>query len=344
MTQELIEKFYSDNCSEEEKQYIINYFQENPNELEVYFSEEEWNQFTIAGKLDTNISARILKTIQQQMHGRAKVLSILKRVAVAASVLLVIGLGWNYLLKNKEVQKVARAEINKIVDTTNTTSSVIKLILPDSSLVLLEKGSELKFPVDFDSSRRDVDLVGVAFFKVAKDASKPFTVFSDEIATTALGTEFQVTALNNADNINVKLFEGKIVIKSSGRGSKKLDKNFYLHAGEEFNLNRKTMVGEVLKFDSAASGAAIISFQNSNNVLKGNNWYMFNNQNLPEVLDQLATMYHVKIEYKRSEVDGINFIGKIDNKDSITRILKDIAELNQLEITQKGNTYFIKKE
>lgn len=344
MTRELIEKFYSDNCSEEEKQYIINYFHENPDELNAYFSEEEWNQFTTGEKLDINISARILKTVQQQTRERAKVFSILKRISVAASVLLLMGLGWNYLLKNKDAQKVASVRINKIIDTINTTGSVINLVLPDSSLVLLEKGSELKYPVAFNSSKREVDLEGKATFKVAKDASKPFTVFSDEIATTALGTEFKVTALNNDDNINVKLFEGRIVIKSSGKGTKRLDKNFYLHAGEEFNLNRETMVGEVLKFDSAASGAMMKSFQNSNNVLKGNNWYMFNNQNLPQVLDQLATMYHVKIEYKRSEVDGINFIGKIDNKDSITRILKDIAELNQLEITQKGNTYFIKKK
>ena len=70
----------------------------------------------------------------------------------------------------------------------------------------------------FQNNKREIYLEGEAYFKVAKDKTKPFTVFAGALATTALGTQFRITAKKNTPgNITVKLFTGKVAIRSSIR-------------------------------------------------------------------------------------------------------------------------------
>ncbi|MCC9043679.1 FecR domain-containing protein [Myroides sp. M-43] len=64
--------------------------------------------------------------------------------------------------------------------------------LPDGTLVELSNNSTLIVSNDFNESTRKVKLVGEAFFRVAKDASKPFIVSSDNFETQVLGTSFWI--------------------------------------------------------------------------------------------------------------------------------------------------------
>lgn len=338
----LIEKFYSNDCSPEEREEIILYFKENLEELNNYFSEEEWNHFITEDQLAPEISKRIYKGVRQQTREKTKVINLFKKLAVAASVLLILGIGWLYF--SKEVSQPLLADKNvslKIADTLNTGDSVMILKLPDNTLVELEPGSELKYPLSFEDNKREVVLKGKAMFNVARDTTKPFTVFSSEIATTVLGTRFLVTAPGKSDSIKVRLFEGKVVIRLVDSLSSTLAEDYYLLPGEEFKLDRKSMTAGVVQFNKSSPG--IKKAVSPAPTLKTNNWYMFNNQNLPEVLDQLAIIYQVKILYKKEDLNGMNFIGRIGKNDSIVTILKDISELNKLNISQKGNTYTLEK-
>ena len=68
----------------------------------------------------------------------------------------------------------------------------------------------------------------IAFFKVVKDKTKPFTVFSEAIATTALGTSFTIRSFEEDSYIKVHLHTGKVVVKSTDIGHKTLEKDMYL--------------------------------------------------------------------------------------------------------------------
>ena len=345
MTRELIEKFYRQECSGDERLYITDYFNAHPEELDKYFSEEEWNSFVAPGALSQDISANLLNTIHKSVKKDAGVIRIIKRISVAAGVLIMVGVGWQYFTGRKDQKEyIVVKTVQKITDTVNTSGHTINIVLPDRSVASLSAGSELRYPDPFENEKRIVFLNGEAMFTVMKNPAKPFTVHSAEITTTALGTVFTVTAPGESNTIKVLLQEGKVVIKSADTVHKKLAKDYYLLPGDEFHFNRKTLIAGIVNSEKAKpvakSRKETTGHSDNANVT---NWYMFNNQGLAKVFDQLEAIYNVKIEYNKAAIRGMNFIGKIEKRDSIAFILRDIGIVNNLSVTQQGDTYIITK-
>src|SRR5690606_29053557 len=72
-------------------------------------------------------------------------------------------------------------------------------LLPDGTKVWLNVESRMSFPEQFSDTLRQVQLVGEAYFEVAKDEKKPFVVNTADISTVVLGTSFSVRAYPEDD-------------------------------------------------------------------------------------------------------------------------------------------------
>lgn len=90
----------------------------------------------------------------------------------------------------------------------------LSFILPDSSTVILNSGSEVKYSSDF-GEQRAVWLKGEGFFEVTKNNDSPFTVHTNDFNVKVLGTEFNINS--NTIDQTVSLAKGKvnIVLKES---------------------------------------------------------------------------------------------------------------------------------
>lgn len=90
----------------------------------------------------------------------------------------------------------------------------LTFILPDSSTVILNSGSEVKYSNDF-REQRAIWLKGEAFFKVTKNSDSPFIVHTNDFNVKVLGTEFNINS--NTIDQTVSLAKGKvnIVLKES---------------------------------------------------------------------------------------------------------------------------------
>jgi len=200
----------------------------------------------------------------------------------------------------------------------------------------------VSYEKEFSGKYRRVYLRGKADFSVTKDSAKPFTVFSGDISTTVLGTKFTVTAFENSMIASVRLYEGKVMVKSTASAAKKLKKDYVLIPGQEIVYNRSN--GDVLVRSFAKALAGKQEQQIENIEVPDNysgSWFMFNNQPLPDVFDQLQALYGVDIKYNRRDLDKMYFIGKFDQTDSINQILKKIAVLYQLKVSRHDNKYTI---
>ena len=80
--------------------------------------------------------------------------------------------------------------------------------LPDGTRVRLNADSKLTYSATQDNGPREVSLTGEAFFEVAHDAQRPFTVTARGVATTALGTSFNVRAYDTT--VAVALVTGRV--------------------------------------------------------------------------------------------------------------------------------------
>ena len=87
--------------------------------------------------------------------------------------------------------------------------------LEDGTEVTLNSNSSLEFPESFSDSSRVVTLTGEAFFDVSKDTKRPFTVYSGSVATTALGTSFNIEHFPADPDISVSLVTGAVQVNLS---------------------------------------------------------------------------------------------------------------------------------
>ncbi len=296
-------------------------------------------------------------TKNERLKSKAVLYKIVVSTAIAALVMLMIGLssGW---FKNQKPPEQSLAGVTNEKSPSlkvfarhekNTSSKQVHLKLQDGSEITLSDKSEVSFLEPFSGNRRDITLKGRAYFKVAKDKAKPFTVFSGDISTTALGTEFIVTAFESGKNIVVKLYQGKVVVNSSYTAKKKLKNEFYLLPGQEFIYDKVNMSGKVKifrpisKVPSKDNSKAIENDNPSIPQLGSESWYMFNNQPLEQVFKQLEDLFNVEIVYSKKDISKIYFISTFRNSDSLDSILNQIGRLNNLKVTRKNDKFIITK-
>lgn len=110
--------------------------------------------------------------------------------------------------------------------------------LPDGSTVHLDVGSRID--VQLSKAERRIELLGGrAYFEVAHDASRPFSVSARGARTTALGTRFQVALLDQA--VSITLLQGSVAVADTGNGAQWRE---MLAPGEQLNFDVSTRARE----------------------------------------------------------------------------------------------------
>ena len=126
----------------------------------------------------------------------------------AASILLFIG-GFFILCKSNSDNGKVKVMAWKEYENNFNESQI--LVLPDSSTVILESFSSIKYPSYFDTDRT-VFLKGEAFFNIVKDESKSFFVIANETITRVVGTSFRVMAYEGEETVEVEVTSGKVAV------------------------------------------------------------------------------------------------------------------------------------
>ncbi len=138
----------------------------------------------------------------------------------AASVVLalVVFRAWNKKPTNKELLTEHRYEASSDwKEVMNTSDDPLAVELPDHSLVILQKNSRVRFPKTFDTPKREIVLLGEAFFEVTKNPEKPFLVYSNGLVTKVLGTSFTIRSVENEPDVTVSVRTGLVSVYSERR-------------------------------------------------------------------------------------------------------------------------------
>lgn len=120
--------------------------------------------------------------------------------------------------------------------------------LPDGSRITLDAGSRLALTLDEEGRRAELTQ-GSAFFKVARDADRSFTVTTRTAAVTVIGTEFDVQARSKTTRIAVG--EGVVQVSDASIGKKAQT----LRAGQMMSVNAEGQFSAVEAVYPAELGA-----------------------------------------------------------------------------------------
>lgn len=350
ITANQIERFFKKQSTPEEAEQVAAFLKSNPTELHKYLNEREWDEAQINGVISNDLWDEAWEAIQKKKRINNKITWI-KRSAIAACIAGLTGASL-YLITDKnsvniEATNITSEQKNVLVEpqhktVTNTTSKPMMVLLQDNSNIVLSPHSSLKYDVPFASDKREIFLEGEAVFKVSKDRSKPFTVYAGRLATTALGTKFKITVNPSQPKTTVKLFEGKVVIRSADNELKGWNKDVYLSPGEqmEYNASKNLLAVTAIPLDKP------VEKENKNTKAKENEpdaGMNFNSTPLPEVMEKLSVYYNKKIVFEKAEIDSMNFTGSISKKDSLPIVLKVIAQMNDLSIEPNEDGFIIQK-
>jgi ferric-dicitrate binding protein FerR (iron transport regulator) len=296
--------------------------------IEEHIGEEEWEDFQPTHVLAPDISGKIWNRIDKNTSSPGVHNPYFRWMAVAASVVLVVGLSWFFILKNQKTGINSAAPVAKTKDILNNTPQKKTLTLSDGSTVELLSNSTLSYPENFNAAKRDVLLNGEATFTVAKNVAKPFSVYSNSVLITVLGTRFTVKSYEANTATKVILQEGRVMVKISDSSDPDNKTEYYLTPGDVFIFK---------KIKNADSLSARILHLEKDKA----DCYVFDNYPFDVVFDQLQIIYNTKIIYNRAELGNRTFIGKIDKKDSLPHILKSIALLNKFGLRQQGDSFVV---
>lgn len=122
-----------------------------------------------------------------------------------------------------------------LVECYIPTAAIHELTLPDGTDVMLNSKSTLLYPEQFTGATRSVYLIGEANFKVKPDKKHPFIVKANDYQVTALGTEFNVNAYPESNELIATLLEGCVKVEFNN-----LMSNVILKPNEQLIYNKQT--------------------------------------------------------------------------------------------------------
>lgn len=214
---DLLDKYSRGECTPQELQYIDQWYN-NIKETKDEEAMDVQHLLTNRSSLEATLWSKI-----KPVPAPNNFLRYLK-VAAALFIPALIGAG-AYLFSNEDGtqdQTVATSaphisNPSQQTRLTNSTQYVKKIILTDGSEVSLRPHSEIRVGKSFDGSSREVYLTGEAFFKVKRDESRPFVVYTNEVVTRVLGTSFNIKAYQNEKEIIVAVRSGKVSVYTQGK-------------------------------------------------------------------------------------------------------------------------------
>lgn len=114
--------------------------------------------------------------------------------------------------------RVAQVKVNKPSNTLvryNSSGKNELIFLSDGSRVVLARGASISWQRLMNGNKREVTLTGEAFFEVAKNAGKPFYIYTKNLVVRVLGTSFRVVSSDTIESVIVKT--GKVKVYLNGR-------------------------------------------------------------------------------------------------------------------------------
>ena len=189
--------------------------------------------------------------------------------------------------------------------------------LADGTIVRLNSGSSLRYPIAFGKEKREVVLKGEAYFQVAKGKA-PFYVQVGGLTVRVYGTVFNINS-HYCDRIQTALVEGKVSI---------------LVDGKEFMMSPS----QLADFDVSSGTLDIRDADLTPCLAWTKGLFIFNNQTLGQIMSTLSLWYDMEVFFQNPVLEQLHFTGCVRRYEAIDNILKALSESVGVKINKQGKT------
>lgn len=214
------------------------------------------------------------------------------------------------------------------------------VILPDGSLITLNKNSSITLNPHFSSTKRELTLIGEGFFEIKHDAENPFLVHTKAVTVKVLGTIFNIRAYPQAKNeTETYLIRGKVQVSLNGRtGSTytlKPNEKLITRSGSNNPENQTA----ILKSPSHPEQHLDVKPTETA-------WLRsrleLSNERLQDIAFKLENWYGIEIEFEDNETKSYRYSGTFESETPI-RALEALQLSYPFKIRSKNGKILISK-
>jgi ferric-dicitrate binding protein FerR (iron transport regulator) len=238
----------------------------------------------------------------------------------AAGILLLLATGaMTYLLfKPSGTIPIAYKEL------TAPAGQRMQLKLADGSMIWLQGGSKLRYPVSFTGNTRELFLEGEAYFDVTHRDKQPFLVHTGRVITKVLGTAFNIQAYNQ--QLTVAVVSGKVSVAEGNAALGIVVANQFLeyHPENKQVTLRDTIAGNMVAW---TKGELILD-----------------NVTMEDAAITIGRWYNVEIVFASPELKKSRFTFSFLHEENIQEVMNMICHLNGFSYHIKGNIITVSRK
>lgn len=288
---DLLRKVENGTINSQEKQ-ILEAWSKEKNGIQIDFEstkEIDWKKFAN----EANIAPKPVNT---------RIVAIRRWASIAASVIILLGAAYFMTDKTRNVEVYSDNEVKE-------------LILPDNSVITLNKHSFLSYNDDFGKTNRDIELSGSAYFKVEKNKDLPFAIKTTTATTTVLGTAFYLEESEQDSMIHLDVDEGKVSIQV------------------EDNQPHIKIMGEIFTYNKNTGTVSENRIADNKRFWKTKR-LVFENAKLEDALKEISEAYEVTLNCKE-DISQCRFTSVLEDE-KLSDVLEILRITYQAEWIQEG--------
>ncbi len=195
--------------------------------------------------------------------------------------------------------------------------------LPDGTRVFLNSDSKLSFDERFENGdTRPVVLEGEAYFDVAKNKARPFTITTHSVTIKVVGTAFNIKAYPDERKTEAALIRGEIELSLNENP----DKVIHMKANDKVEVEDNIQTGDFN--DKQPNKSLTVRVGNLSKVNIANQEHIaevtwvegrlvFENETLEELIPKLERWYNIRITVTNKSILNNHYTAKITNENII---------------------------
>lgn len=369
--QELLTRYRKGTASPDERALAENWYNAHAQEHENVISAEE---LALA-------KAKIWMGVDSSIS-RYKPIKLWRRIAAAAAIILVVGIGYIYYDKDKLVQDLDQAAFeNKILPGTSTATLTLASgkeinlsdagsgAIADQGNVKIIKNAKGELLYEFSGSGASVTGFntvttpkGGQYMVALADGSK---VWLNAASSLKFPVNFTAVAQRKVELSGEGYFEiakdasRPFLVVSAGQVVEVLGTHFNVNSyGDGGNVKTTLLEGSVrLKLGKSAKvlvpGQQAIARENealrvldvdaSDVVAWKNGYFMFNNESLENIMLSIARWYDVDIQFKDEAIKDDPFWGKVGRFSKVADVLRVLERTGEVHFRIEGRKIIVSK-
>ena len=319
----ILERYFSGNCSEEEKKIIESLFiSEKNNPKLTNFLKEIWE--TAKDEDHTkDFKESSYNSVLDKIVVKPK-RDITKWYSIAAALVIMISSLALTLYLNTDGDALSPSKSLAYITVSTAKGEQKSIELPDGTKVRLNYESSLTYPENFDNGNRNVHLAGEGFFDVSNSRSGNLKVEFDDHFVQGDNTHFNIQAYANNKESMVSLISGEL---SVGAMNQK-DTLYQLRANESLHISKDAKFTKEL-----LDRKSVLAWKEGNTYFK--------NTDLSEVLKSLSRKYEDSIVLKPTNDPLPKFTINIKSGYSLEQILETLSITKKINYQRQGKIIIV---